>query len=384
MNILFLDQTGKLAGAELVLLDVAKFHQGSCLVCLFEDGPFREKLEQHGVSVKVLASDPIQVRRESGIFQSISNANKLLPLIQQVVRLSKQYDLIYANTLKALVVGALAHLFSRRPLIFHLHDILTEEHFSVANYRLVVLLANQFASQVITVSHAAREAFVAAGGNANLIKVIYNGFEPEQFQGHELGRADLRQQLGVDDRFVVGHFSRISPWKGQDILIDALTLCPDDTTVLLVGDVLFGEHDYAQRIHAQVEALKLHDRVKFLGFRSDVPQLMAACDIVAHTSTLPEPCGRVIVETMLCGRTLIASKAGGTVELIDSGRTGWLIPPGDPLKLAETISRCRDHPEETARIAAQAQAESSQRFHIETMKKEIRQLIEAVGTKQKI
>ncbi len=385
MKILFLDQTGKVAGAELVLLDIAQFYQENCLVCLFEDGPFKERLEKYGVPVKVLAAEPIQVRRGSNFIQSLSSFKQLVPLTQQVVQLSKGYDLIYANTLKALVVGALASFFSRRPLVFHLHDILTKEHFSATNCRLVVTLANRFASQVVAVSEAVRNAFITAGGNENIIKVIYNGFEPEQFQGHELGRTELRQQLGVDDRFVVGHFSRISPWKGQDVLIQALTHCPENVTALLVGDVLFGEHDYAQQIHAQVNSLDLHDRVKFLGFRSDVPQLMAACDVVAHTSTLPEPCGRVIVETMLCGRTLIASEAGGTVELITSGKTGWLISPGDPAKLAETINRCRDYPEETTRIAAQARTEASQRFHIETMKQEIKQLLEEVmGATQKI
>ena len=348
------------------------------MVCLFEDGPFRERLEDCRVRVEVLAVEPIQVRRESGFFQGLSSVQQLVPLIQKVLYLSKNYDLIYANTLKALVVGTLASLLSRRPLVFHLHDILTKEHFSVANCRLVVLLANRFASQVVTVSHAARDAFIAAGGNANIIKVIYNGFEPERFQGYESGRSALREDLGVSDRFVVGHFSRISPWKGQDILIDALTHCPENVTALLVGDVLFGEHDYAQQIHAQVDSLNLHDRVKFLGFRSDIPQLMAACDVVAHTSTLPEPCGRVIVETMLCGRTLIASGAGGTVELIESGETGWLVPSGDSLKLAEIIDRCRSRPEETMRIGQQAKIKASQRFHIETMRQEINQLLEEV------
>lgn len=63
-----------------------------------------------------------------------------------------------------------------------------------------------------------------------------------------------------------------------------------------MGDALFGEQDYVQQLHQQVETLNLESQVKFLGFRSDIPQLMAACDLVAHTSTAPEPFGRVIVK----------------------------------------------------------------------------------------
>lgn len=378
MNILFLDQTGKLAGAELVLLDVAKFYRETCLVCLFEDGPFREKLEQHKISVKVLLSEPIQVRRESSFVQSLISVKQLVPLIQQVVSLSDGYDLIYSNTLKALVVGALASLFSRRPLVFHLHDLLIAEHFSTANSRLIVMLTNRFAAQVVTVSHAARDAFIAAGGNAKLIKVIYNGFEPEQFQGCESGRTDLRQQLEVNDRFVVGHFSRLSPWKGQHILIEALTHCPETVTALLVGSALFGEYEYEQQLHAQVEALGLGDRVQFLGFRSDVSQLMSACDLVVHTSTSPEPFGRVIVEAMLCRKPVVAAAAGGAVELVDHGKTGWLVPPGNPVKLAELINQCRSQPETAATMAQQAQVVASQRFDINQMNQQIEKLLNRV------
>jgi glycosyltransferase involved in cell wall biosynthesis len=378
MEVLFLDQTGKIAGAELVLLDVATFYQDNCLVGLFEDGPFRDRLKQAGIPVQVLAKTPIQVQRGSNFTQGVNGLRQLFPLICTVARLSQDYDLIYANTLKALVVGALASLLSRRPLIFHLHDILTKEHFSEVNCRLVVTLSNRFAAKVITVSEAARKAFIAAGGRSDLIQVVYNGFDPKYYQGYETKAAQLRQELELNNYFVVGHFSRLSPWKGQHILIEALTHCPDGVMAVLVGDALFGEQDYVQKLHAQVNSLGLQKRVKFLGFRSDVPQLMAACDLVAHTSTSPEPCARVLVETMLSGRPLVATQDGGTIELVDNEKTGWLVPPGDPRKLAEIIMLCRDQPERAAAIAKQAQIEASQRFHIDNFQQQINGLLQQV------
>ena len=109
--------------------------------------------------------------------------------------------------------------------------------------------------------------------------------------------------MGLGDRFVIGHFSRLSPWKGQHILLEALVHCPADVVAILVGDALFGEQDYVQTLKAQVESLGLQNRVHFLGFRSDIVPLMHACDVVAHTSTAPEPFGRVIAEAMLCRTT---------------------------------------------------------------------------------
>ena len=378
MKLLFLDQSGALAGAELCLLDIVQPYRDRCLVCLFTDGPFQAALKEHGVPVKVLATKPMQVRKESGLVQGLQSLSQLLPLALTVARLSRDYDLIYANTQKALVVGALASLVSRRPLVYHLHDILSSDHFSSTNRRLAIALANRFASQVIATSEASRDAFISAGGRAELATVVYNGFNAATYQQTSEAATQLRQQLGLSDRFVVGHFSRLSPWKGQHILLEALVHCPHDVTAVFVGDALFGEQDYVQTLKAQVNTLGLHDRVRFLGFRSDVVPLMQVCDVIAHTSTAPEPFGRVIAEAMLCGRPVIASASGGAVELVESGVNGWLVPPGDVETLATAIAHCRNYPEQVNAIAQAAQVEATDRFAINHIRQQIDQLLQAV------
>ena len=322
MKILFLDHSGVLGGAELFLLDVARRYQDSCLVGLMSEGSFKTRLEQEHIPVRVLNKQAIAVNRDSSLWQSLMSLRQIVPLIAEVAVLSREYDVICTNTAKALVVGAIASLFSRRPLVHFLHDILTVEHFSQINVRLVPGLTNRFAARVIANSKATQTAFVAAGGNAQLTEVIYNGFVPEKFETSSVTKLQLRQALGLEGRFVVGSFSRLSPWKGQHVLLEALAHCPDDVMALFVGDALFGEDEYVDRLHRQVAELGLHDRVKFLGFRADVCELMSACDLIAHTSTSPEPFGRVIVEAMLCQRPVVATAAGGVVELIESGLRG--------------------------------------------------------------
>lgn len=375
MKILFLDQSGKPGGAELCLIDIAKPYRDSSLVGLFADGSFKQLLEQQDIPVQVLATQSIQVRKESSLVQGLSSMGSLLPLIARVVQSAREYDLIYANTQKALVVGALASFLSRRPLVYHLHDILSEDHFSRTNRTIAVTLANTRASLVIANSKASQTAFVEAGGRSELTEVVYNGFAPELYQTDESTCTQLRQQLGLDGRFVVGHFSRLSPWKGQHILIEALTQCPEDVTAILVGEALFGEQDYAQSLHKQVAELGLKEQVKFLGFRSDIVQLMSACDLVAHTSTAPEPFGRVVVEAMLCGRPVVAAAEGGIVELVEHDRTGWLVRPGEPTLLADAIANCRNQPHQAAMIANQARSTASQRFHLDTINQQIAQLL---------
>ncbi len=375
MKILFLDQSGKPGGAELCLIDIAKPYGDRALVGLFADGDFRKLLQQHHIPVEVLATQPIEVRKHSNFIQSLGSLGQLAPLLAKVVKIAKKYDVIYANTQKALVIGALASFLARRPLVYHLHDILSLEHFSPNNLRVAVTLANNFASLVIANSQASHTAFIQAGGNPKLTEIVYNGFDCQNYQTSASEVEKLQQDLGLEGKFVVGHFSRLAPWKGQHILIDALSECPPEVTVILVGDALFGEQNYVQQLHEQVAQLKLENRVKFLGFRANVPQLMAACNLVAHTSTAPEPFGRVIVEAMLCGKPVVAAKAGGAIELVEHGVNGFLVTPGDSQELAQVINTCVAETEMTASIAHRSQAIASQRFDIVAINQQIAQLL---------
>ncbi len=378
MKILFLDQSGKPGGAELCLIDIAKPYRDSSLVGLFADGDFKSLLQQNHIPVEVLTNQPIQVRKESSLLKGLGSLGQLVPLIIKVAKKAREYDLIYANTQKALVIGAIASFFARRPLVYHLHDILSTEHFSQTNLRIAVTLANRFASLVIANSQASQTAFVQAGGRPEITTVVYNGFEPKIYQTCEPDVKQLQHKLEIEGQFVVGHFSRLAPWKGQHILIDALAKCPPNVTAILVGDALFGEQDYVQKMHQQIAALGLEKRIKFLGFRSDIPQLMAACNLVVHTSTAPEPFGRVIVEAMLCGKPVIAAKAGGAIELVEHGINGFLVTPGEPQELAQVINTCYQEIEQTKIIANHARITASQRFDVTAINQQIAQLLKSL------
>ncbi|MEO0408366.1 MAG: glycosyltransferase [Cyanobacteria bacterium P01_A01_bin.135] len=375
MRILFLDQSSKLGGAELCLADIAHPYRDSSLVAVFNEGPFPQYLRERDIPVTTLMDQTLEVKKASGFGEGLKSLNRLLPLIYRVSQLSQGYDLIYANTQKALVVGAIASALAHRPFVYHLHDIVSPDHFSATNRRVIVTLANR-ACRIIANSHASKAAFIAAGGRADRVQVVYNGFDPRIYAAQPQTRVDLRESLAISDgQFVIGHFSRLSPWKGQHVLIDALSRVPEHAVALLVGEALFGEVAYTAEIKAQIHRLGLEHRVKFLGFRSDIPQLMSACDLVAHTSTAPEPFGRVIVEGMLCHCPVVAADAGGAAELIESGYSGWLIPPGDAAALAEVILHSCGKREEAGRIAHRGYLSACDRFSLRHTNRQIHQIL---------
>ena len=354
-KVLFIDQSSGLGGAELCLLDIAQDYRSTSAVGLFSEGDFCTALQGLEIPHHLLTTHSPNIRKDSAWWESLRSSLEILKLVSRIIRLSQGYDIVYANTQKAFVISAIAAAVSRRPLVFHLHDILSTQHFSKTNLNVVITLANLFSSLVIANSDATKQAFIEAGGKPNLVDVVYNGFHADRYVEQLHIRSHLRKELKVDDRFVVGCFSRLSPWKGQHILIESLAQLPENITVLLVGEALYGEDNYVQQLHAQIATAGLVDRVKFLGFRSDVPALMQACDVIAHTSTSAEPFGRVIVEAMLSRRPVIATAAGGAIELIHDRQTGWLVEPGNVNALVTAISEIQQL-EATSEIASIIQA----------------------------
>jgi glycosyltransferase involved in cell wall biosynthesis len=341
-RILFVNHGAVLGGGELSLLDIVRHTASQARVALLSPGPLQARLQREGVPTLLLTTSTavLNTRRESsGLSWSVVGGTVGAAI--RLARAVKPGELLYANSQKAFVVATLAAQIRRRPLLWHLRDVLSPEHFSRRNIRLVVGLANWCAARVIANSDATAAAFVAAGGREDKVVVIPSGVDPAPFRaaGQE-DPAELRRALGVPDstRLVVGLFGRVAPWKGQHVAIEAMARL-EGVTLLIVGAPLFGEVAYAEELPRLVERLGVGDRVKLLGFREDIPGLMRAVDVVVHTSLAPEPFGRVLVEAMLMERPVIAADAGGAREIVQEGVTGLLVPPGRPDDLAGALRR---------------------------------------------
>jgi glycosyltransferase involved in cell wall biosynthesis len=363
-KILFVDHAAVLSGAELVLLDLAIAYRQTCQVLLFDRGPFGDRLAAAGVNVLVKpASDATLAVRASTGMSALKSIPGLWAMAQDILAASRGFDLIHANSQKAFIAAAIARRLGAPPVIWHLHDILTARHFSRINRRIAVTLGNTCTAKVLVNSKATGAAFVAAGGRESLVELIYNGLSVEAFEAPNL---DIRAELGIGDTPLIGVFSRLSYWKGQHVLLEAVRSIPN-VHVLIVGEALFGETDYGSQLQQLATLPELLGRVHWLGFRDDIPALMKACTIVAHTSTEPEPFGRVIVEGQLAGRPVIATAAGGAMELIADGVTGCLVPPGDVEAIGHCIQKILQEPEWARQLAQQGKTQAQAQFSLTAM-----------------
>ncbi|MGJ4892569.1 glycosyltransferase [Bradyrhizobium sp. HKCCYLRH3099] len=341
-RVLFVDHTGQIGGAELILLDVVQGRSDSSAF-LFEPGPLGNALSERGLPVVTSrwGRGLAQFRRDSSWLKALPLFGRLAAITVELARTVRRHDVVYANSQKAFVLSAIANLAARRPLIWHLHDIISPAHFGALQRRIQVFLANSFAAKVIVPSGAAASAFIDAGGRRSLVEVVPNGLAVEPVP---VSRQELRQRLGLPTAPLVGVFSRLAQWKGQHVLIEALARLPG-VHAIIVGDALFGEQAYAAELKRQVAALGLGDRVHFLGHRGDVPMLMQAVDAMVHPSIDPEPFGRTLVEAMLAGVPVIATDAGAAPDILEHGRAGMLVPPGDVGALAEALDHVLAEPE---------------------------------------
>jgi len=265
---------------------------------------------------------------------------------------------------KAFVLASLAKPFMRRPILWFMNDILSVEHFNPALIRLLILLSRVSANGVALVSQESFNVWLRAGGKRAGVSVVVSGIDPAQIArqlGDSARIAEFRRRFSPGAAPLIGMFGRISRWKGQDVFLRAIARVPGAHAVI-AGAALFEEHAFEQELRDLTHELGIAERVCFAGHVDDVMTLMAACDVVAHCSTAPEPSGRVIAEAMFAGTPVIGSDAGGVPEFIRHGETGQLTPPGDVEALAIAIRRYLDNPEWAREIVARARLRAEQDF----------------------
>ncbi|WP_371424273.1 glycosyltransferase family 4 protein [Tardiphaga sp.] len=371
-RVLFVCHTGAISGAELVLIDLVQPWVGEAAF-LFEDGPLHQALAAKGLKVRVSrwGKGLTDVRRDSSILKAFPLIGRLGAIIAELTGEARRHDVIYANSQKAFVLSAVAATLARRPLIWHLHDIISSEHFGATQRRVQVTLANYCTAKVIVPSQAAADAFIAEGGRKELVAIVPNGLDVPPDANTPL---EIRRELKLPEGPLVGVFSRLAAWKGQHIVLQALAKTPG-VSCIIAGAALFGEEPYAEKLNRMVADLGLGDRVHFLGQRNDVPRLMRAVDAMIHPSIDPEPFGRTLVEAMLAGVPVIATDAGAASDILEVGKAGTLVPPGDVDALATAITRVMSHPPELAGQLRYAEARARSHYSVDQMLQTVSSLI---------
>lgn len=303
------------------------------------EGPLLTSLRNYGVDAEILQPFPIIERRA---FKNSADIVKMMfgiPLsVVKICRLIAKFNpnILHSNT-SIIIIPAIASRLMNIPHIWHIRETFSEFGLFWNIYQNFMLWG---AEKIIAVSTPIADQF--AEKRRKKVNILYNGFPKEEFKQIEKKRVDLfKNKYGLKDELLVGLIGRIKFLrKGQEYLVQAAFLLKEkfpNVRYLIIGSPFPGNEDHLERLLKLIKSLGLKNII-ITGDVDDIKAAYSALDISVITSGLPEPFGGVVIESMAMGKPVIGTRCGGTIEQIDDGVTGILIPARDSIALSNALS----------------------------------------------
>lgn len=325
-HVLFLQSSSEGYGSGKIILQVLRFYQNqglSPVVVLTNPGPIQSDLER--LQIPVFVQNLGILRRKyvspAGILNRLSKSLKAYRFLTQLHE-RYQFELVYSNTL-AVVIGSYWARKNQIPHIWHIHEILPGPGPLV---KLLSKMLDSSSPQPIAVSQAVADHWQPLLKKSKL-EVIHNAIAYEDYLQ---AVPFLKNELALsEDTLLIGMIGRINPGKGQLFflqLAEKLLQTSQNLHFVLVGDPFPGYEPILEELNREIKNKKLASKISYLGFRKDIPQIMASLDIFVLPSILPDSFPTVILEAMAAGKPVVATLSGGAKEMILEGETGFLIP----------------------------------------------------------
>ena len=239
-------------------------------------------------------------------------------------------DLLYTST-SVIISGALAAKKSGIPSISHIHEIPTANKI----YEIFIgLFVRYYSTQVIVVSNSVAKHWQPYLKKNQLLKV-YNGII------FPLTKASSNTKRKIGKNITVTSIGRLIPIKGHKYFIEVakeLFKLNNQYQFLIVGDTFPGYESYEEELKTLVIENDLHQKIHFLGYRTDVEAILAKSDLVFHSSIAPDSLPTVLFEAIKMKVPLVATELAGAVEILDNGNCGLLVPLNNAKKVADLIN----------------------------------------------
>jgi glycosyltransferase involved in cell wall biosynthesis len=334
LRVAFLDQVGVAAGGAEQTLATFLEHAPREIapsVILFEDGPFADRLRALGFPVDIVPI-PAAIGGSTRERMHIGAALQIPSVALRIARVlrARGAELVYTNSMKAHLIGALAARWTGLRCVMHFHDIV--EGKARAALRSAARLGSR---ERIACSRTVSEHIALAPTT-----VIYAPLELAAYDDLP-DREAARAALGIPaDLPVVTIVGRINRWKGHDrfLRIAARVNAEIPARFVIVGAPIFRDADFLPELEARAAQPDLAGRISFVPWLEDVRIAYAATDVNCNCST-QEPFGRTVIEAAASGVPTVCFDDSGAAETVLDGVTGSLVPAGDEAAFAAAILR---------------------------------------------
>lgn len=301
----------------------------------------------------------------------VTDLQALLEIISLLRR--ENFALIHTHSSKAGILGRIAARIVGVPVIIHtIHGFSFHDFMPFWQRQLYINIEKTMKSYsdfIVTVSELNRQQGVELGIlDLERSQTVYSGIDFSKLD-QPVNKEAMGQNLGIPpDYQVIVMVGRLDPQKAPQYLIDAfaqvLLSCPQ-TILLLVGE---GEEQV--NLEHQVKTLGIAQKVKFLGFRTDIPAILQTADIFA-LSSLWEGLGRAMTEAMLLGKPVVVPEIYGIPEIVHHQKTGLLFPPKDVNQLAQHLIYLLENPPLAKQLGDNAQKLTRELFDAKIMVKQL-------------
>lgn len=216
---------------------------------------------------------------------------------------------------------------------------------------------------IVANSCSVKDCLLSLGWAGDRVKVVYNPFDFAAKFEHITPVTD--EPWATDNMLRVAILGNLEPWKGHELFLKAAQIVSNgrsNVKFFIVGGETLSVSGRTEELKEIARSLAIDNHIVFLGHRLDVYRVAKTMDVVVHASITPEPFGNVIVEAMLLGRAVVAAGEGGPTEIITHETDGLLVPPRDPVALAESLERLLADDELRWRLGRNAITSAYQRF----------------------
>lgn len=336
--------------------------------------------DDEGDMTAEVAARGVRLHRLAGLGRSLRPWDDLTALLA-LYRLFRRLRplIVHTHTAKAGTLGRIAALAARVPIRVHtFHGHVFRGYFgraTTAAFLLIERVLARVTTRIVTVSgtqadELAHEFRICP---REKVQVIPLGLDLERFAPERTAglRGEFRDELRAGDRPVISIVARLAPIKNHTLLFDAvsqLVRAGRDPVVAVVGG---GSEEMSLR--ASVTSMGLDGHVRFVGWRTDLARVYAGSDVVALTSN-NEGTPVSLIEALAAGRAVVATDVGGVRDVLENGRLGLLVPPGDADALAGALGRLLDDESLRASLGAAGMSSVPARFGSPRLVADMKQL----------
>jgi glycosyltransferase involved in cell wall biosynthesis len=356
-------------------LQCTEHHIDVCV--LYSKGQFAQQLEDQGIKVYNLTLAPAS--------ESYHPPNKYdLRMVSRLARVVREgnYDIVHAHLFPTSLFVALTSFLIPEPCyIVSEHNVFNRRR-RFQFFKVLDAFIYQRYAQIVAVSSSVRKALLEWLPRLdNKVQVIVNAVDPGCFQADDVQLDQLRQELGINkDNKIIFYAGRLVPAKGIDILLEAFSnLARKDSSVKIL---LAGDGPLKDILQKQTASLDLEKNVQFLGLRTDISQLLNIADIIVLPSRW-EGLPMILLEAMAARKPILATRVGGIPEIIEHGKSGWLVPPENQQALAEAIALLLSSKELCQQLSDGALEKVSAQYSIKPIIQQLLESYEKVLSTQK-